>query len=73
MLKQPVWHDFMYVYIRSKIQTNSDLDLLDLRVETSDVCICFLRRLFQFHDSHHWIRVIRQYAHDGVNLSTRHI
>lgn len=48
------------------------LNLLDLVVQSSDVGVRFLRRLFHFHHRHQRIRVIHQYTDHSVNLQTRH-
>ena len=44
------------------------LDLLDLGIETADVGIRLLRRLFQFHHRYHRIRVVAQNTNDGVHF-----
>uniref|UniRef100_A0A0K2UNX3 Uncharacterized protein n=1 Tax=Lepeophtheirus salmonis TaxID=72036 RepID=A0A0K2UNX3_LEPSM len=43
------------------------LDFLYLLVESTNVCICFLRCLFQLHDGDHGVRVIPENAHDGMH------
>jgi len=48
-----------------------NLYLLYLLVQASDVCICFLRSLFQFHNSNHRICVVRENTNNGVDLTNK--
>merc|ERR1719402_1060694 len=44
------------------------LDLLDLRVKTSNICITLSRGFLKLHDGDHWIGVIREHSNHSVHL-----
>ena len=49
----------------------NNLDFLYLLVKTSNVSVCFLWSLLQFHDSNHWVSVVRQNTNNSMDLSTQ--
>ena len=64
--------DTLHEQMRAKAQ---NLDFLYLLVQTANISIRLLWRLFQFHDSHHWVGVIRENTHNCMDLAnhTNHI
>lgn len=44
------------------------LDLLNLRVQATDIRVGLLRGLLELHHSHHRIGIVAQDSNDGVNL-----
>ena len=55
--------------IRLKLKTQLEwLAHLDLRVETSNICIALSWGFLKLHDGDHWVGVVREHSNHSVHL-----